>query len=117
VDSAYHRGLALFNAGRFYDAHEALEDAWRESGEPEKLFLQGLVQAAVALHHHASGNLEGACSVLARACRNLSPYPEIYAEINVGALRLALDAWGAALERGLPPPAPPLIDICGRSQC
>ena len=44
------RGIALFNQQRFFDAHEALEDAWRASEGEMRLLLQGLTQAAVALH-------------------------------------------------------------------
>ena len=70
------RGIHLFNAERFFEAHEALEDAWREAAAEDKKFLQGLVQLAVALHHHSTGNLEGSRSVMARALRNLSSYPD-----------------------------------------
>jgi predicted metal-dependent hydrolase len=70
---ALRHGIALFNGGRYYEAHEALEDAWRAcSPGDDKRFLQGLTQAAVALHHYSVGNLVGAKSVLARAIRNAS---------------------------------------------
>jgi uncharacterized protein len=67
----FREGLALFDRGKFYDAHEVLEDVWRVAAGEEKLFLQGLIQAAVALHHHSTGNTRGACSLLERAIRNL----------------------------------------------
>ena len=70
------RGIHLFNAERFFEAHEALEDAWREAPAEDKKFLQGLVQLAVALHHHSTGNLAGSRSVMARALRNVSSYPD-----------------------------------------
>ena len=54
----YRRGIRHFNAREFYDAHEVWEDVWRESQGMEKRFLQGLIQAAVALHHHSTGNVE-----------------------------------------------------------
>jgi len=70
------RGIDLFNAECFFEAHESLEDAWREAPAEDKKFLQGLVQLAVALHHHSTGNLAGSRSVMARALRNVSSYPD-----------------------------------------
>ncbi len=93
-------GIALFNAARFYDAHEALEDAWRAtSGEPKR-FLQGLTQAAVALHHHATGNLAGARSVLARAIGNLEAFAPRCCGVEVGELVRDLKQCATALDRG-----------------
>ena len=73
---AYREGIELFNRAAFFDAHEALEDVWRAAPQPEKKFLQGLIQVAVAMHHHGNRNSAGARSVLRRAFRNLSLYPE-----------------------------------------
>ncbi|MGB0038926.1 MAG: DUF309 domain-containing protein, partial [Terriglobales bacterium] len=60
------RGLDLFNRAHFFDAHEVLEDVWRESahGKPRRRHLQGLVQLAVAFHHESRNNSVGARSVL-----------------------------------------------------
>ena len=94
------RGLALFNRGAFFDAHEQLEDAWRAARGETRLFLQGLTQVAVALHHHSSGNRAGATSVLARALRNLSGYPEDYGGIELERLRQDLRRFHAGLLEG-----------------
>jgi predicted metal-dependent hydrolase len=48
----YITGIELYNAGEFHAAHDAWEDRWRdEAGPREKLFLQALIQSAVAFHH------------------------------------------------------------------
>ena len=96
----YHRGIRLFNAREFYEAHEVWEDVWRESHGMEKKFLQGLIQAAVALHHQSTGNVVGACSLVERARRNLAGCPAEFAGIRVGELRLALEDWRTALVAG-----------------
>src|SRR5579863_1708504 len=70
----YQRGIRLFNAREFYEAHEVWEDVWRESHGLEKKFLQGLIQAAVALHHHSTGNVVGACSLMERSRRNIAGF-------------------------------------------
>src|SRR3979411_2428736 len=86
-------GVGLFNRAAFFDAHEALEDVWRAAPGPEKKFLQGLIQVAVALHHHGNGNLVGARSVLKRAFRNLSRYPEDFGGIHLASLLNSISDW------------------------
>jgi len=106
---AYFRGIQLFNEAEFFQAHEVLEDVWREAGQPERRFLQGLIQVAVALHHHSQGNAVGARSLLARAARNLSGYPEAFGGLHLQELRAALEAWQQALAEGRLLPAPPKL--------
>ncbi|OYV66250.1 MAG: hypothetical protein B7Z72_11710 [Gemmatimonadetes bacterium 21-71-4] len=53
------RGVALYNAGHFWQAHEALEVVWRQSVAPERSLWQGLIQAAAAMLHRDRGNRHG----------------------------------------------------------
>ena len=110
----YARGIELFNQEEFYEAHEVLEDVWRLETGPHKLFLQGLIQVAVAFHHHSTGNTVGARSLLRRATRNLSAYPTTYFDLNLGLFRLALVDWQRALDEGQGvPPFPKLETVRG----
>jgi uncharacterized protein len=102
-------GVELFNRADFFAAHEALEDVWRAAPVTEKKFLQGLIQVAVALHHHGHGNSAGARSVLRRALRNLSQYPEGFGGIHSKALLASISEWQRALDEGTPVPALPKI--------
>jgi predicted metal-dependent hydrolase len=101
----YQRGIVMFNRGEFYDAHEVLEDVWRASVDPEKKFLQALIQTAVALHHHSTGNVVGCQSLMARALRNFSGYPDGYCGVELEPLRVAMGEWVRVLSEGgeLPP--------------
>ena len=65
------KGIIFFNSGQYFDAHEAWEDLWRPSGGPLRLFYQGLVQAAVGMHHLSQGNLNGTRAQLAKSLENL----------------------------------------------
>jgi len=105
----YREGIALFNQHSFFEAHEVLEDVWRAAPEPERKFLQGLIQVAVALHHHSRGNLVGCRSLLDRARRNLATYPAEYGGVDLGALLESVDRWREALHQGSP--APPLPQL------
>jgi predicted metal-dependent hydrolase len=106
---AYRRGILLFNSADFFDAHEALEDVWREAQEPERKFLQGLIQIAVALHHHSRGNLVGAQSLMARGADNLRPYPEGFGGIRLGQLLESVEIWQRALDARTAVPALPQL--------
>jgi len=106
------KGVALFNQGDFFQAHEALEDVWRAAPAGEKKFLQGLIQVAVALHHHGNGNSAGARSVLRRAFRNLSLYPEGFGGIHSAGLLYSISEWQRALDEGTAvPPLPKIVVI------
>ena len=107
----FARGLELFNRSEFYEAHEVLEDVWRSETGPHKLFLQGLIQVSVALHHHSTGNVIGARSVLARASRNLHSYPDDYFNFDLRQFRDSLLGWRKALEHGGPRPPFPKLEV------
>ncbi|HKZ76863.1 MAG TPA: DUF309 domain-containing protein [Pyrinomonadaceae bacterium] len=48
----YLAGIDLYNAGEFHAAHDAWEERWMgEASYEEKLFLQAMIQSAVAFHH------------------------------------------------------------------
>jgi len=49
---------------------------WLAVQEPEKTFLQGLIQIAAAFYHLQRGNCAGTVSLLQSALRRLDRYPE-----------------------------------------
>ena len=107
----YRRGIELFNQRKFFDAHEVWEDVWRETIGPRKKFLQGLIQVAVAFHHHSTGNVVGACSLMERGRRNLEKYPEHFLGIRVEELRAALVRCRARMLSDGSLPEFPKIDV------
>jgi predicted metal-dependent hydrolase len=56
----YLEGVRLFNAEDFFECHDVLEELWSETLGEEKKFLQGLIQASVALFHFGNENLGSA---------------------------------------------------------
>ncbi len=80
------RGLQLIREGSYFEAHEELEDEWREAPEPERDFLQGLVHVAVAWHHAGRGNRPGCERQLAKAQRRLGPYSPSHRGVDVARL-------------------------------
>ena len=67
-------GTALFNAGKFWHAHEAWEQLWLPARGAEREFLQGLIQLAAAYHHAGRGNARGAMRLFDAALRRLEPF-------------------------------------------
>ena len=111
MDERYLEGLRLFNQHSFFEAHEVLEDVWRAAPEPERKFLQGLIQVTVALHHHSRGNLVGCRSLLERARRNLSTYPAKYGGVDLDGLLQSVDRWREALHHGSTAPPFPQLHV------
>lgn len=112
--------LRLYASGRYWDAHEALEAAWRRSDEPRMRFLQGPIQWAVAFEHHRRGNAHGARALLERAWSRLRWAPDGYMGLDLAPLRAAqpgLAAAFAAWEAGGPRPEvtpPPVARLPAR---
>jgi len=64
----YIAGIDLYNAGEFHAAHDAWEERWMgEVGPDEKLFLQAMIQSAVAFHHLQIGRPGAARQMYQRA--------------------------------------------------
>ncbi len=60
----FEHGRLLFNAGKYWHAHESWEDVWnclkRRNATPEEILLvQGLIQTAALLYHHEHKNHVG----------------------------------------------------------
>jgi predicted metal-dependent hydrolase len=77
------RGVALFNEGEYWEAHEAWEELWLEAKPPLRLFVQGLIQLAAAWHHVRRGNHRGAERLFRSGLEKLAPYRPVYAGIDV----------------------------------
>lgn len=92
----YIAGIDLYNAGEFHAAHDAWEDRWMgEVGQQEKLFLQALIQSAVAFHHLEIGR-PGA------ARRMYQMAKEKFARLGTPAfMSLDLEDYQAQLDRAL----------------
>ena len=63
-DPRFSSGVELFNSGEWYAAHDVFEELWHDTAEPERRWLQGAVQVAVAMVHLGRDNLNGAAILL-----------------------------------------------------
>ncbi len=106
-------GIERFNAGRFYDSHDAWEEIWRSTTPEPKDLFQGLVQLAAGMHHVLDrGKPEPARRVLGKGRSRLEPFGAVAHGLDLASLLTLVRAWENWLEsnEGFPPP-PPRIDV------
>ncbi len=92
-------GIRLFNEGRYFEAHEELEAAWKEERGRVRQLYQGILEAAVTYLHIRRGNFAGALKVYGRSMRWLRQWPENCRGTDVGQLRRDLDAAITEMQR------------------
>lgn len=80
-------GLALFNQGEYFEAHEALETAWREESGPIRELYRGILQIAVAYLHISRDNYPGAVKMFLRSRPWLAPFPDRCRGIDLASFR------------------------------
>jgi hypothetical protein len=78
----FERGIIQFNSRHFFEAHETWEEIWLAAPQPEKTFLQGIIQVA-----------------------------ENYRGVDVESLRDSARGWAEALSDGKDPGAEQLPKI------
>ncbi|HEY2662881.1 MAG TPA: DUF309 domain-containing protein [Candidatus Binataceae bacterium] len=89
-------GIELFNGGRFFEAHELWEDAWKRSEGTERLLYQGLIHAAAAIIQVRRGNNDGAASQCGKCIARLGPLAPSFMDLALGRLLTELRAFVAA---------------------
>jgi predicted metal-dependent hydrolase len=69
------RGVQLFNAGLYWEAHEAWEEAWTPDRRgPDRGFYKGLIQVAAGCLHYKRRNRRGALNKWRSGIGYLRPY-------------------------------------------
>ena len=85
-------GVHLMNRGEYFEAHEALEAAWKEEPGPLRDLYKGILQAAVVYLHITRRNYTGAVKVYGRSQKWLTKWDGVVLGIDISALRRDLDA-------------------------
>lgn len=93
------KGLELFNGGRYWKAHEALEAAWRVETGPVRELYRGVLQAGVVYLHITRHNYAGAIKVYRRSQKWLTLWPDTCRGIDVGQLQRDLKRAVLELEK------------------
>ena len=109
VADGLSKAVALFDAERFFEAHEFFEYVWKSDAveEADRGFWKGLAQAAVGCCHAQRGNDEGAVTLLERAAGHLRPYPSPHRGVATNrVIHEALAVAAAVREQGASPGVP-----------
>jgi len=96
----FAEGVRRFNAGAFFEAHEAFEDLLDEvEGDARWDLLIALIQVAVGYHKCVAGH-EGAARMLHLGSEKLEHFPAVAYGVDVGRLRERAVEDAALLEDG-----------------
>ncbi len=89
----YIAGIDLYNAGEFHAAHDVWEERWMgEVGQQEKLFLQAMIQSAVAFHHLEIGRPGAARQMYQRAKEKFARLgTNVFMSLDLADYQLKLD--------------------------
>ncbi|HIN46111.1 MAG: hypothetical protein COA98_01520 [Candidatus Neomarinimicrobiota bacterium] len=70
-EDLFLRGVKAFNERDFFEAHELWEELWSEYNLSDRIFVQGMIQAAVGFYHLFTDNLKGAKSLIQKSLNKL----------------------------------------------
>jgi hypothetical protein len=84
------QGVELFNRRKYFECHEALEEAWNEEPRPLRVLYQGILQIGVACLHVQRKNWRGAMKVLTRGIPKVTRFAPHCMGLNLA--RLLADA-------------------------
>lgn len=102
---AWTEGVKLFDAGEYWEAHEALEPPWLSAEGLDKRFYAGVILLAAALHKaHSMGNARGGRRNYAKALAHLALLPDVYGGVAVR--QLEADVHAALQDPALRPQIP-----------
>ena len=102
MSSLWQQGTELFNAGEYWEAHEAWEPLWLDAKDTDKHFYGGIILLAAALHKARQMSSErGGRRNYAKALVHLANVPDEYLDVEVR--RLELRVHEALLEPQLSP--------------
>ena len=90
-EKQFAHGVELFNQKEFFECHDAFEELWQEERGERRLFLQGLIQAAVGCHHLSNGNTTGAISQYNKSLDKLKQYADDYLGLDMKNFRSEIE--------------------------
>lgn len=81
------KGLETFNHGRYFEAHEFLEEAWNADSSPGRELYRAILQIAVAYLQIERQNYNGTLKMFMRVRQWIDPLPGQCRGVNIEQLR------------------------------
>ena len=86
MEALFQKGLAEYEKGDYFEAHEAWEDLWSDYFLEDQKFLQGLIQLAVSFVHLGNGNMIGAKNMLRKCKEKFQGFSGVHRGIHINLL-------------------------------
>ncbi len=102
-ETLFEQGLAAYEAGEYYDAHEKWEEIWNdEDDDAHRRFLQALIQVTSAVHKAMNNAApRGALRLLSSALEKIADLPDPFGGIAIDVLRTDISRFASEVERAL----------------
>src|SRR5690242_20150027 len=111
MEASFKRGLEAIRDGRYFEAHEELEEAWRAAAPEERDFFQGLVHLAVAWYQAGRGRPVATGRQLEKAARRLGPFAPSHRGVDVEGILVQVEAAQARVAAGSLELDPPKLSL------
>jgi hypothetical protein len=90
-----------FNVGKFWECHETLEDVWKDTPYPFRLFYHGIIKTSVGFHHLSKHNRNGARVKLRDGVTLLKIFQPEWLGVQTDRLLADTAEWLPLLETGI----------------
>lgn|SRR5260221_7342829 len=114
IDDHFRSGVAKFNRGEFFEAHEEMEEAMNlleDDDISDWEFYRGMLRASVANHKLGQDEIASAELHLRAALKFLEPYPDRHRGIRLREFRSALTFELSRIESRATEIKPPRIEL------
>ena len=111
VEAAFKRGVEAIRTGRYFEAHEELEEAWRAAPPEERDFFQGLVHVAVAWYQAGRGRPVATDRQLEKAKRRLTPFAPVHRGVDIEGVLEQVNAARKQVAKGSLDLEPPKLTL------
>jgi predicted metal-dependent hydrolase len=113
------RGRALFNAGRYFEAHEVWEEAWLGEEDETRRLLQGLIQVTAGFHKaFQQRQPKGCVRLLEAGLDKLATAADDAGDLDLASFKRAVRStleearsWERGQSEGLSPDRAPHLDV------
>ncbi|HPR63955.1 MAG TPA: DUF309 domain-containing protein [Thermoanaerobaculia bacterium] len=88
---SFVRGVNLYHRADYWCSHEAFEELWLGSAEPERTFSKAMVQLNAALFHAGRKKWNSVIRLLTRVSAYLESMPQDVLGISTAELKVSVD--------------------------
>ena len=92
-DEALEKGIALFDAQKFFEAYEVFEEQWNIEEDEGGDLLQGLLQLSVGCSKFETGQFRAAIKLFELALNKIGIYVPSAYDMDIDALLVLVREW------------------------